>query len=102
MTEPNFYESPEDALRNQMNLSTDWVMRDFPAMKEEFFTQLTELIGEGNYKILSSHSRNFQCKTDEDGKTSSEKLPFNLIRATLFINQQGRENLRNYAERVRV
>jgi hypothetical protein len=79
----------EGELREQMNLTSDWTMRDIPWMQEKYWTELIGIIGRDNVKMVSGTRKTIKGDDTE------------YVRATLFINQQGRENILRYAEEVR-
>ena len=86
-----FLEANENALRLQMNLTNDWCMRDLPWMKAEYFQQLVDIIGTENMQIVSGTKKEAGAVDGEGRK---------MVRATIFVNKQGRENIIKFAQRV--
>lgn len=80
-----------DGLRESLGLDKSWTYRDLPWMKTEYYEQMMDAIGEDNFRFVSGSSRVMGAV---GGKTQ-------MIRVTLFINEQGLANLRKLAEEIR-
>jgi hypothetical protein len=78
----------EAKLREELKLPDAWEMRDLPWMKAKLWAEFIEILGPDNVKIVSATERTI--KGDE----------VVYVRGTVFISQEGKNNLKAYAERV--
>lgn len=87
----DLHTSMESELRESLGLDKSWVMRDLPWMRQKYYEQLMDAIGENNFRFVSGSSRTLSAV---GGNTA-------MIRATLFVNQQGLANIRAFAETLK-
>lgn len=69
------HDKNEIALREQLNLDETFHLRDLPSMKKELFVEFVGIVGIENIHIISMREMN------------------NLVGGTIFISDEGIENL---------
>ena len=75
----------EAGMREQMGLDDSWVYRDIPWITADLYQELVDKIGKDNMRTVSGSRMQ---------RKNSEGIFEDSVRASVMINQQGMENIR--------
>lgn len=76
------FEQYVDDMKDKLNVPSDWVYRPVGWMRNDFFDQFVDLVGDENMRFLSQMTR----RIDGDMCT----------RASVYISPAGMDNIRAY------